>query len=144
MKALKFLFVALIFFVAGFFVGQGYQGTIFNQPQDSQVNLQPENVTLVIQFSETEAIEIQNIEPIIGQTVLDLLTTQVQKNELAFETKDYGDLGMLVNKIGDKENSQENKYWQYWVDGEQVMVGADNYFLQGGERIEWRFQESEF
>jgi len=144
MKAFKFLIMALIFFVAGFFVGQGYQGTSFNQPADNQISQQPEKITLVIQFSETEAIEIQNIEPAAGQTVLGLLEAEAQKNGLALKTKDYGDLGVLVEGIGDVLNGQDNKYWQYFVDGEQVMIGAGQSKLKGGERVEWRFQASEF
>jgi len=144
MKVVKFLIIVLIFFIAGFFAGQGYQGALFNQLADNQVAVQPEKITLVIQFTDTQDIEIQNIEPVSGQSVLGLLTEQANQNNLELSAKDYGDLGALVNKIGDKENGQENKYWQYWVNGEQVMVGADAYQLTGGERVEWKFVESKF
>jgi len=144
MKVVKFLIIVLIFFIAGFFAGQGYQGALFNQLADNQVAVQPEKITLVIQFTDTQVIEIQNIEPVSGQSVLGLLTEQANQNNLELSAKDYGDLGALVNKIGDKENGQENKYWQYWVNGEQVMVGADAYQLTGGERVEWKFVESKF
>ena len=29
--------------------------------------------------------------------------------------------------------------WMYWVDGELPMVGAGNYTLNGGEKIEWKY-----
>ena len=144
MKVVKFLIIVLIFFIAGFFAGQGYQGALFNQLADNQVAVQPEKITLVIQFTDTQVIEIQNIEPVSGQSVLGLLTEQANQNNLELSAKDYGDLGALVNKIGDKENGQENKYWQYWVNGEQVMVGAGQYKLKDGEDVEWKFVESEF
>ena len=44
-----------------------------------------------------------------GDTVLDLLTRLAQENNFILTTKDYDNLGVLVVKIGDKENNQDNK-----------------------------------
>jgi len=41
-----------------------------------------------------------------------------------------------------QENNQENKYWQYEVNGVQPQIGAGQYQLQAGERIEWKFAEA--
>ena len=40
-------------------------------------------------------------------------------------------------------NGQDDKYWQYWVNGEMPPVGAGRYQLSGKERVEWKFVEFE-
>lgn len=144
MKTIKFLLIAIIFFAAGFFVSQSYQTPVVSKPTSDSQQQQLTGITQVLQFAENDIREIQNLTAVAGETVLDLLTRVVQENNFEFKTKDYGDLGILVTQIGDKVNGQDNRYWQYWVNGEQVMVGAGKYKLSGGERIEWKFVESEF
>lgn len=64
--------------------------------------------------------------------------------ELNLQTKDFGEMGTLVEQIGAQKNGAENKYWQYFVNGAQPMVGADKYVLQNNDRVEWKFAKSEF
>lgn len=66
-----------------------------------------------------------------------------QKN-WAFEAKDYGEMGSLVTKIGEQTNGINQKYWQFFVNGEQPMVSADKFVPKTGDKIEWRFAESKF
>lgn len=63
---------------------------------------------------------------------------------LNLQTKNYGDMGVLVEQIGNYKNGAENKYWQYFVNGAQPMVGADKYILQNNDQVEWRFSASQF
>jgi hypothetical protein len=58
--------------------------------------------------------------------------------------KDYGAMGVLVEQLGSRKNGTENKYWQYFVNDVQPMVGADKYVLQDRDRVEWRFVKSSF
>jgi len=149
MKIIKYIIVALVFLAIGFWLGQSYQALPAEQPlaniqseqnQPSKIN----NLILVLRFSDTDVREIQNLTSQEGQTVLDLLAKTAQENELIFKTQDYGDLGKLVTQIGDKINGQNNKYWQYWVNGEFAKVGAGQYQLKAGDRIEWKFTEQNF
>ena len=140
MKIIKFLLIALVFFVAGFFLGQSYQLPVkLTVPNEQAGNFQP--LTYVLQFSEHEIIEFQNVELNENQTVLDLLRQLAEENQIALITEDYDSLGVLVTAVGDKANGQDNKYWQYWVNGEMPQVGADRFQLTGGERVEWKFTE---
>lgn len=142
MKTFKFLLIAIIFFVVGFFLGQSYQlpSTVTAPIDQTQFN---KLVIYSIQFSNVEMTEFQNIQLIENQTVLDLLQNLTLENNIVLETKEYENLGALVTKIGDKENGQDNKYWQYWINGEMPQVGASYYQLTGGEIVEWKFLEFE-
>ncbi len=144
MKIIKFLLIAIIFFAAGFFVGQGYNGVLVDKCSVNQVAKEPANITIVLQFADSDIKEIQNLTVSQNQTVLDLLGRVALENDLEFKTKDYGDLGLMVTQIGDKINGQENKYWQFWVNGEFAQIGAESYALAEGDRVEWRFAEDTF
>ncbi|MBU1036780.1 DUF4430 domain-containing protein [Patescibacteria group bacterium] len=146
MKNIKFVIIALIFLVVGFFAGQSYQlnPVVQNSTVENKEQQELSDITISIKFDENNIREIQNLIISQDQTVLDLLTKVAEENDLAFKTQDYGDLGMLVTQIGDKVNGQNNKYWQYYINGEFAAVGADQYKLTGKERIEWQFSESEF
>lgn len=146
MKNLKYIIIAIVFLVAGFFLGQSYQvNQALKQSSDqlaTEQSLSP--ITIVFKYAESEITEIQNVGIIKDQSVLDLTQKIAEENQLAFKTQDYGELGLLVTQIGDQLNGQQNKYWQYYVNGELANVGAQAFKLTGGERIEWVFGESEY
>lgn len=99
------------------------------------------------------AIVIDNSDKITGydklalpQTAnaLELLKIVTTQNNLKLDYDASSPMGAFVKQIGDKINGQSNKYWQYWVNGVQPMVAADNFELKGGETILWTFRKSEF
>lgn len=100
-----------------------------------------EQITLSIDgLYEDRAVSFEH-----GDTVLDVLTTLNESDstlELSLET--YEGLGTLVTGMAGMENGTNDQYWQYTVDGEMPMVGADAYVLNGGETVEWMFSDSEF
>lgn len=61
-----------------------------------------------------------------------------------FQVENYGEMGVLITQINNKINGQDQKYWQYYSDGQMPMVSVDKYFPKISEKIEWKFQESEF
>lgn len=142
MKTIKFLLIAIIFFVAGFFLGQSYQlpSLVTMRSDEAQIN---QSITYILQFSESEVTEFQNVKLSKNQTVLDLLKQLTSENNITLETKEYENLGTFVSKIGNREDGQDNKHWQYWINGELAQVGAGGYQLSGGERVEWKFAEFE-
>mgnify|MGYP003450530374 CR=1 FL=1 len=76
-----------------------------------------------------------------GETVLELLTRLNATNpDLHLETEDYGDMGVLVTAMGGLVNGTDGKYWQYQVDGETPMIGADQYELADGKTVLWEFK----
>ena len=145
MKTFKYVMVALVFLIAGFLLGQSYNLPFLpkiSNPQGDEQNQQiAQTVTYVINYGANEISEFQDVSFAPGDTVLDLLTRLAQENNFILTTKDYDNLGVLVVKIGDKENNQDNKYWQYEVNGVQPQIGSSQYQPQSGERIEWKFEE---
>jgi len=64
---------------------------------------------------------------------------------LTVSTSYYPSFGsILVESIGDRSNGDEGKYWQYWVNGEQVWEGADKARISDGDVITWRFEEMDW
>ncbi|HLC63876.1 MAG TPA: DUF4430 domain-containing protein [Patescibacteria group bacterium] len=143
MKTFKFVIIAVVFFVAGFLLGQSYQIPPLVSINDSGQELNLEPINYVLRFSDNNLTEYQNIVLTEKSTVLDLLKKITEENGINLKTQDYENLGTLVTAIGDKENGQENKYWQYLVDGQMPQVGAASFLLSGGENVEWSFMEFE-
>jgi hypothetical protein len=76
-----------------------------------------------------------------GETVLELLTRlDATNSNLSLATEDYGDMGVLVTAMGGLVNGTDGKYWQYQVDGETPMIGADQYELADGKTVLWEFK----
>ncbi len=65
-----------------------------------------------------------------------------ERIKLGYET--YSGLGELITEIGDKKNgAEDNKYWQFWINGFYAQVGASSYIVQPGDVIEWKFTNAE-
>jgi hypothetical protein len=111
------------------------------------------------QFSTTKqtdlpvAVVIDNGDKITGYeklalpqpaNALELLKTVTAQHNLKLDYDASSSMGAFVKQIGDKINGQNNKYWQYWVNGAQPMVAADKFELKGGETVLWTFRKSEF
>ncbi|MFA5107812.1 MAG: DUF4430 domain-containing protein [Patescibacteria group bacterium] len=100
--------------------------------------------TVAIQGLEEPLTEgVENL-PTNGATALDLLNYAAQKNNLELKTKDYGDMGTLVEGIGSVANGTDDKYWAYYVNGTLGQVAADQYQVKVGDAIEFRFEKSNF
>ena len=78
----------------------------------------------------TEMLELKS-----GQTALDLL-----KASHTIETKTFSGIGEYVTTIdGKKEDSKH--FWALYVNGKQSQVGASDYKVKAGDKIEWKFEE---
>ena len=47
---------------------------------------------------------------------------------------------LLIDSINNVENGEDGKYWQYYVNEDIPMIGADKYIVTNGDYIEWRFE----
>ena len=108
-----------------------------NQVEQPQVEVQESQLVI-----DGQAYPVNN-EYISNTTVYDLLLAITAGNQIQLETKQY-DFGILVEAIGDKTNGQGDKYWLYYVNGEMPMVSVDNYQLNPGDTVEFKFEESQF
>jgi len=138
MKKLSILVILIVIIGAIFYFWQ--KNPTNNLPLNTK---QPQNIAVSFYFSETEqtSFNIQNPTPLSLAEITQNITGQ---EKWAYDFKDYGDMGILVVQIKDKANGQDQKYWQYFVDGEQVQVSVEKYFPPYGSKVEWKFMESEF
>ena len=76
-------------------------------------------------------------------TAFILLQEGAKELELALKTKVY-DIGIFIESIGDKENTQDEKYWLYYINDEMPMVSADKKEIKSGDTVEFKFEKSQF
>lgn len=89
--------------------------------------------------------ENKTVEIYSNDTVLSVLERlNEMDNELALVTKEYSGLGYLVEDMAGMLNGEENKYWQYEVNGEMPQVGANNFVLDDNDKVRWHFSRSDF
>jgi len=144
MKTIKFIIIALVFFAVGFFLGQSYQWPNLTPEAAKQPLVQEQKITYSLQFSDSDRIEFHDIQLLENQTVLEILRKLAAENSLVLEVKNFEGIGSMITKIGDKANGQENKYWQYFINGAYAQIGADQYKLKDGDAVEWKFSADQF
>lgn len=89
---------------------------------------------------EPKTFEVEFVE---GETAFDLLKNKTEELNMVLKTKTY-DIGIMIEAIGDKENGQGGKYWLYYINGETPMVSADKMIIKSGDKIEFKFEKSQF
>lgn len=73
-----------------------------------------------------------------GMTVGDAVRAT---DAIQFGTKDYPDLGRLVNAVnGLENNTHDGHYWQFCVDGVFSEVGMDEKPLSAGQVVNWYYR----
>jgi len=148
MKLIAKIIIAVLIFVAGFYVGQKQawspsNGGFFLNNQQPPAEIQ---ASLTIAAGDSEPLIFDNITLANEATAFDLLKKITAENNIELGYKDYGgELGVLVESINDVANNLDaNEFWQYWVNDEFAQVGASSYILADGDKVEWRYAKSEF
>lgn len=98
-------------------------------------------VTIARSGGTTVSVDM-NLAP--NSTVFDALKQAATAYGLTLDTKDYGDLGVLVNGIGDLIGGQDGNYWSYYVNGTLATVAVNKQIVQPGDQIEFKFEASSF
>jgi hypothetical protein len=130
-------------FLFGLSLGSGPQ--IYNESVSQFSTAKPVTLPAVVVIDNGDKItgyeKLALPQPANALELLKVVTTQ---NNLKLDFDASSSMGAFVKQIGDKINGQNNKYWQYWVNGVQPMVAADKFELKGGETILWTFRASQF
>ena len=121
-KIISKLIIILLIFLAGFYFGrqQAFLPTdgLANFINTPFVNLANNEIkaSLMLAFGNGELKTFNNFSLPKNATVFDLLKKVGTENNLELNSKDFGgDLGVLIEGIGDKINdTKQNIYWQYW------------------------------
>jgi len=72
-----------------------------------------------------------------GKTAFELLS---RDHVVTYQQFDFG---VLIEAI-DGEESTNDRFWLFYVNGEQAQVGADQYTTTDGDTLLWRLEESTF
>lgn len=76
-------------------------------------------------------------------TVLELLEELDESMGLNVKSKKY-DFGTMIESLLDFDNGVDDKYWQYYVNGQLSMNSVDQQKVFDGDKIEFKFEESNF
>jgi len=148
------LAIIVIFTIAvGYFVQRNFvssqkeiddlvQGEIIIQ-ENTLRKIQEKRVAYIIDKGNG-IINSFRISPSKDSTVFSLLEELSQRKNFKIEFTFYKDMGVLIKSIDGVENGTDNKYWQYWVNGELPMVAADKKEVETGDKIEWKFESTPF
>lgn len=102
-----------------------------------------ENVVYIINFGNGN-VKSYRVVPDKDSTVFSLLNKLSKEENFPVNSTFYKDMGILVESIDGIQNGTDNKYWQYWVNGDLPMVAADKKEVKANDKIEWRFAPSNF
>lgn len=98
------------------------------------------NVTLIIVYSN-DTIDIYDIK-MSNPTVYSVLIKASNDYGFSVGTKYYDQYQshfiFSINSLAEGEN---NKFWQYYINGNYGIVGADLQTVKDNDFIEWKFQE---
>lgn len=123
-------------------------------PQNSYLDIQKEenvvpkaDYAYIINFTFDNGDEISVKYPYTfspDQSLLDIIKNVSEEKNWTLDFEDYGDMGTLVTQIDESKNGQGQKYWQYFIDGEQPQMSVDKYYPPFGTKIDWKFIKSEY
>ena len=100
-----------------------------------------ENVSIRI-MSPSWSVDYLNIST-RNVAVADFLLECADHYNFTIEKKYWkGYNSFFIEAIGDVTNGENNRYWQYYVNGIFADVGCNNYFLRDNDVVEWRFEKS--
>jgi len=150
---LALVIIGIFTIVVGYFVQRNFvltqqeinnlvQGEISIQ-EDASKKIREKRVTYIVDKGNG-IINSFKISPSKNSTVFSLLEELSQRESFKIESTTYQGMGVLVKSIDGVENGTDNKYWQYWVNGELPMVAADKKEVKSGDKIEWKFESSTF
>lgn len=77
-------------------------------------------------------------------TVYSVLMNAAEKNDFEVESTYYEEFdSYLIESINSVEGSAD-MFWQYYLNGEMGMAGANSQFVQDNDIIEWKYEKFEY
>ncbi|MBU2575969.1 DUF4430 domain-containing protein, partial [Patescibacteria group bacterium] len=153
---IKFIAFGLIFGIAGFLIGinafkeRALENASILQ-QDSattcfvEENFQEQHDVSVMIDTGNDLLGFSSIILEEEDSVSSVLLRLAEQNDaLTIDVIDYGNLGVFINSINGNASGDDNKYWQYWVNNEYAQIAADQYILEEGDIILWKFTSSKY
>lgn len=102
-----------------------------------------DKISYIINYGEGKIDEYQ-IDASDNSTVFSLLEELARRENFEIETVSYPEMGIFVKSIDRAEGGTDNKWWQYWINGNLGEVAADKKEIKAGDIIEWKFEVPQF
>ncbi len=151
-KKISFIALVLVFLgtlsvlVTNYWLEKEIENSSYKVSENNQVipeEVVEKGVTYIINKGEGHVGKYQITKILEESTVFSLLEELAQGASFEIIVTQY-DIGIFIESIGGVQNKQDNKYWQYWVNDKLGEVAADKKKVQEGDKIEWRFEETNF
>lgn len=120
---------------------------LYGNPNVTEINPTPSEE--LVNQSLTITIGYENDQTITGEypfseniTPFSLLEKITMDNQITLETENY-DFGVFVKSINGLESGAEMS-WIYFVNGESGQVAANQYKLNPGDMVEWKYIAPEY
>lgn len=123
-------------------IALSFTGTALQVPEKSEIWLEKSDETSVTMIITGNGYTNEyNIIAYNDDTVFSLLERISSKNDFSFEYTYYEQFdSILIDSINNVVNGEDGKYWQYYINGEIPMIGADKYKVSNGDYVEWIFE----
>ena len=123
-------------------IALSFTGTAMQVPEKSEIWLEKSDETSVKIMILGDGWNIEdNLIAYTDDTVFSLLERSSSRNDFSVEYTYYEQFdSILIDSINNDINGKDGNYWQYYVNGDIPMVGADKYTVSNGDYIEWRFE----
>jgi len=108
----------------------------FNKSNVTETNNEKINATLIIDFGNytwNYSMQLEN-----GSTVYDLLLEASHQHNFSITATYYPQFDSYFIEEINGVKGGNGKYWQYWVNGEYAMVGANAFKLKNNDVVEWK------
>jgi hypothetical protein len=139
-KIISLIILIVVLLAVVYFFPKFFPKKIDFLNQNSEQNLGKINLTIDYSSGLTQNFT-GNFEE--GMTAFGFLKIFSQKENFSVLTKDY-DFGIFIESIGEKKNGEGGNYWLYYVNGQMPPVAADKYVLKSGDKVEFKFEKSNF
>lgn len=137
MTANKIIIFILLIALAGFSLWFIYSPQ--EQREEAGIEEAGGTVLYIINGGE-DGIKTYELEIFQTPTVFSLLEELAEKENLIIESSSYPEMGVFVESIDGLKGGADNKWWQYWINGQLGEIAADKKEVRTGDVIEWRFE----
>lgn len=96
-------------------------------------------VKVIIDYGDSQRTET-TLEAKEGLNAFAALEEAAKNDGVEVASTKY-DFGVMVNSVGAYKGGDDGRYWLYYVNSKTPEVGADQYKLQAGDSVEWKFEK---
>ncbi len=119
---------------------QGRQAVIEESPPEVRgVEKETAVANLILDYGDEKVATYSGVR-VEGKTVLGLLLQAATDHDFEVDyTPPSGEMGAFVKTIGEVANTNE-KFWQFWINGEYGQVAMDQQEIKDGDLVEIKFR----